>query len=399
MINSPRLATVCTTCLTAMLTLWTASEHAPAQYARQQLEQTPVERLVANLTEQVNANPKDVTLRHNLARVHAMAYASKSETAPTTQGAKQPEVWFGYEPRPIPFVNKPTEDKEQLRIAAEHLQEALSTYAQVLKMDAKNLTARLGHAWCLDQAGQNEAAITAYRKTIELGWEKEKGMQRGPLGWHSIVAEAHQYLLPHLDPQADADEIARNKKRIAKLSKIPRPITPIAIPLAADLAAADIENHAVQVKFDADGSGEQKPWSWINHNAAWLVYDQSGNGQINSALQMFGNVSFWCFWQNGYQALASLDNNHDGSLQGAELAGLGLWHDRNMNGVCDAGEVRPLAAYQIVALSTRYEIDGDHSDRIAWSFQGVTYSDGRTRPSFDLVLQPGQADSSVAAQR
>ena len=78
---------------------------------------------------------------------------------------------------------------------------------------------------------------------------------------------------------------------------------------------------------------------------------------ITSALQWFGNVTFWLFWSNGYEPMRALDDNADGELSGAELRHLAIWHDRNRDGVSDAGEVRPLAAHGIVALSCRY-VDG-----------------------------------------
>jgi hypothetical protein len=71
-----------------------------------------------------------------------------------------------------------------------------------------------------------------------------------------------------------------------------------------------------------------------------------------------------------------------------ELKGLALWHDANGDGVCDPGEVKPLSEYGIVAVSCRYERDPSHPDRIAFSPRGVTFANGRTRPTFDLILQP-----------
>jgi hypothetical protein len=134
----------------------------------------------------------------------------------------------------------------------------------------------------------------------------------------------------------------------------------------------------------------QKQWTWINPRAAWLVYDPNRTGKVDSALSMFGNVTFWLFWETGYDALAALDDNGDGVLSGKELDGLALWHDANGNGVCDPGEVKPLSEYGIVALSCKYERDPKHPDRIAFSKVGVMFKDGRTRPTFDLVLHPAK---------
>ena len=87
---------------------------------------------------------------------------------------------------------------------------------------------------------------------------------------------------------------------------------------------------------------------------AWLVFDKQSTGSITSGLQLFGNVTFWLFWRNGYDALRALDDDGDGRIAGAELAGLALWHDRNADGVSDRGEVRPVSEWGIVSLSCEY---------------------------------------------
>jgi hypothetical protein len=40
---------------------------------------------------------------------------------------------------------------------------------------------------------------------------------------------------------------------------------------------------------------------------------------LTSALQLFGNVTFWMFWSNGFEAMRALDDNQDGTLAGGEL--------------------------------------------------------------------------------
>lgn len=83
---------------------------------------------------------------------------------------------------------------------------------------------------------------------------------------------------------------------------------------------------------------------------------------------------------------AALDDNGDGRLTGNELAGLALWHDANGNGISDPGEVKSLAEHRIVALSCGADRDAKHPDRIAFSRNGVTFSNGCSRSTFDLVL-------------
>jgi hypothetical protein len=76
-------------------------------------------------------------------------------------------------------------------------------------------------------------------------------------------------------------------------------------------------------------------------------------------------------------------------LTGNELKGLAIWHDASHPGVSDPGEVKPLSTYGIVAVSCQFERDRNHPNRIAFSTHGVTFRDGKTRPTFDLILAPG----------
>ena len=120
----------------------------------------------------------------------------------------------------------------------------------------------------------------------------------------------------------------------------------------------------------------------ITPKAAWLVYDSDDSRVVTSGLQLFGNVTFWAFWNNGYEALAALDNNGDGELRGDELAHLALWQDANGNGVSDPGEIKPLAAWNIIGLSCRSQT---HSTGIPFHPSGVMLKDGSTRPSYDWL--------------
>ncbi|MFO0804154.1 MAG: hypothetical protein U0791_13655, partial [Gemmataceae bacterium] len=196
--------------------------------------------------------------------------------------------------------------------------------------------------------------------------------------------------VPLLDKVKDKGEIATLDDRMAQLRKLPRAVTPVAIPLEDGLIAADLEDRNARVAFDADGSGLQRKWTWINSRAAWLVHDPKHTGKIDSALQMFGGVTFWLFWETGYDAMAALDDNRDGILSGQELDGLALWHDTNTNGLCEPGEVKSVSAYGIMSLSCKFERDHNHPDRVAYSRAGATFKNGHTRPTFDLVLHPAK---------
>lgn len=370
----------------ALAAVLLSAECALAIFAPVEIERVPVERLMKNMEEAIKKNPKDASAVLNLARLHAMAYSMRANEVPVNK--KMPDVvWFGPEPPIVPFrlVTK-TEDKEKLAAAKEHLDKALKLYENALKLSPDDLKAQLGYGWLLTQTDRKDDAIKALRKVAEEGWKKDKELKGLLPGTHVFTTETAGYLVPLLDKDKDKDEIAKLNDRIAELKKLPRAVTPLAVPLKDGLSASDLEDRAARVAFDADGSGRKEKWSWISPTGAWLVHDPKRSGKIDSALQMFGGVTFWLFWETGYDALSALDDNRDGQLSGAELAGLALWHDANGNGGCDAGEVKALSEYGIVALSCRFERDATHPDRIAYSKAGVTFKDGRTRPTFDLVL-------------
>lgn len=359
-----------------------------AEYAPVDLEKIPVDRLVRNLEKRVAEHPTQMVPRFNLARLHAMAYAQKINEVQILRGKPDMGAWFGYDPAHVPFKAVKSTDEAKLKAAKLHLEKAIALYESIVKTAPDHLTANLGLAWCIDQSGDKQKAITAYRDVIDKAWPKEKDLKYGGLGVHPVTAEAAGYLIPLLDKEKDKLEIASLQQRVKKLENLPREVTPIAIPLRNGLKASDLEDRAAAVAVDADGSGLLRKWTWITRDAGWLVYAAKPTVKITSALQLFGNVTFWCFWDNGYQALASLDENGDGKLTGKELIGLAIWRDANANGVCEPGEVRPLADYGIIGLSCQCERDNEHPDRIWHSPKGVTYRDGTTRPTFDLVLRP-----------
>lgn len=356
-------------------------------YAEPDVKDVPVDRLIENLEAQAKANPKEARPRENLARVHAMAFALKTTSAKAAISRNKVQPWFGFLPQPaIPFQVKASDDPEKNKTAAAHLKNAIARYEEALELDPNGVTAALGHAWCLHQAGEKEKAIAGYRRVIELAWAKDQTLKSLDVGARPITQETSEYLIPLLDAKRDAEEITKLKERVKTFEKLSRWITPIAIPLRDDLRLEELEDRTAHVEFDADGSAKPQRWSWITPNAAWLVHDPNTEGKIDSGLKLFGSVTFWMFWDHGYRPLAALDDNRDGELSGSELRGLALWHDRNGNGKSEPGEVKPLAEYGVVALSCRSE---KHPGRpeVRYSLSGVRFQDGTTRPSYDLMLE------------
>ncbi|MGH9331315.1 MAG: hypothetical protein ACRD09_12795, partial [Vicinamibacterales bacterium] len=314
--------------LTVMTVLGTCAT-AGAIYVARDVSTVPIDRLVRNLETQARERPDDAAVRVNLGRLHGMAYALDTESAPVVTMGPREDVWYGFEPKVVPYR---ADAKPRGAAAASHLRNAIRWYEAALAIDPSNLTARLGLGWSLDQQGRKAEAVAAYRRVIEEAWLKEEKIDRAALAQNFYTPEAAGYLIPLLDADKDRAEIAELRARIAKFQRMPRPITPLVIPLGAAASPYELVDMEAGVLFDGDGSGLPRRWTWISRDAAWLVHDPSRSNRIESALQLFGNVTFWLFWRNGFEPLAALDDDGDGELRGPELRGLALWHDRNGNG-------------------------------------------------------------------
>lgn len=371
-----------------------------AIYARVDIEDVPVARLVANLEKELAASPKNPDIHLRLARLYAMAYSVNATELPVAvlagvdQKPRQ-EVWFGHEPDLIPRKVAPETSRSDASKA--FLAKSVEHYRTVVELDPSGLIGRIGYAWTLEESGNKTAAIAEYRRVIEQAWAKEENAKFAAPGQRFYTEEAAQHLIPLLDAQRDAQEVATLRGRVEKLSRVPRAITPIAVPLDDKATAKSIVDLGAAVAFDADGTGLRKAWTWITPDAAWLVYDPSARGRITSALQLFGDVTFWNVWRTGYEAMGALDDNGDGVLTGQELRHLALWHDANGDAISDPGEVKSLTDHGVVSLGCR-AVKGDGIFAVALANNGVTFQDGRTRPTYDVILRRAISVSAPAPE-
>jgi hypothetical protein len=409
--------------------------NAHAMFASFQTKQVPIARLFSNVEQRLAQNTNDFELTYDLARLHAMAYSTNLVTLRVTTNNDRPQFnWPGSDSGVPDAVYLPQSIQARLE-ALQHLTSAIALYERAIVLLKKSTNAvqykewmvlplELGHAWCLDQVGRRNEALVAYRKVLALAWKREVTARARPNPsfadwveetWEAVKSgrnplkvtshgclgpgvcfseETIGYMLKLLDPKKDAKEIADLHHKQKTLNSMGRAVTPILVPVTAasweELVDAD-----ARVTFDLDGSGCPRPWGWTTDKAAWLVYDAEGQGQITSALQMLGNVTFWIFWRDGYDALRSLDDDHDGVLRGTELRGLALWQDRNRNGVSEPGEVCPVSDWGIVAISCTGET---HSRGMSWCPFGVTFADGETRPTYDWIA-PGVSERLTDEQK
>lgn len=380
--SGPSRRTLATVILAAGLLTGLEPGEGRAMFVRSETEQVPVSRLVTNLEQRVASAPKDFHAHYALARVHSMAYALKEGELPVEKGSNRPFYGHGPQADCPPRQVREVGGAPGGEASRAHLQKAIEQYRKAVSLNSQHVPSRLGLAWCLDQAGRREAAVQAYREALALAWAKEK--REDHVFVSTMTEEIARYLLPLLDPKEDAEEIAKVKQIQEAIDKKPRAVTPLLLPLQPGLELAGLVDPHARVQFDLDGTNLGRSWGWITPQAGWLVYDLPGSGRIQSGLQLIGGVSFWIFWENGYQALAALDDDQDGVLQGRELDGLGLWHDANSNGRSEPGEVQPLAALGITALSCSHEW---HHTGIPFNPRGARFRDGTWRPTYDWIVQ------------
>ncbi len=106
------LRNIAMACAAAGLAFGAAMPSAEGKYIRPQIERVPVDRLVANLSKLADENPKDAQVRFNLARLHAMAFALKTDTAEIRNGQEEKGPFFGYETPKCPVCGSRDQGRE-----------------------------------------------------------------------------------------------------------------------------------------------------------------------------------------------------------------------------------------------------------------------------------------------
>jgi len=212
-----------------------------------------------------------------------------------------------------------------------------------------------------------------------------EGLQ-GLIGYEAGSAYVRLWEAQGPIPPELEDRIAAVKANLKTLEALPRgAITPIVFSMEPASCVADLLAPGRTVRFDLDGDGVVERRAWLKPTTGLLVWDGDGDGRITSGRELFGSVTWWLFFSNGYRALDMLDDNRDGSLAGGELRGISVWFDRDCDGESDSGEVVSLESLGIVAIGTR---PTGRDGKMPMDSAGIRLRDGRTLPSYDWIAPP-----------
>jgi hypothetical protein len=236
-------------------------------------------------------------------------------------------------------------------------------------------------------------ALTAYRRAYALRIAKDlKETHLFEAGDNPLSIEAGEGIL-RLFKALKGDALLPGEKReqarvqtaLKKIRSKPTTVTPILIPMGRATALKEILAPKKTVSFDLAGNGISTRWPWVRPDTGILVWDPDATGRINSGRQLFGSVTWWMFWRDGYEALAALDDDGNGWLEAAEINGLSVWRDSDSDGVSDPGEVLPLRAAGIASIATK---PTGQDGKVLLNPQGCRLSDGTLRPTYDWIAEP-----------
>lgn len=362
----------------------------------------PLERLLKNVNTYITKNPQDAQGYYVRGRLHSLAFAKGTRQLEMYEpGAGKLPVFPGYD-----SIFTRRDGKFQLtNEARQHLLASLRDYQRATELNPNNALAWLGLGWVLEDgavfankvkafpqekpksptANWQDKALAAYRKAYQLTVASDlKSEGIGPGAHAAISQEAGESILRILRKRqltpAEETEIKQIETTITEIEKKPRAITPIIFPLDEPAPLAHLLASEQRVRFDLAGDGKAALWPWVKSTTGILVWDPQRTGRITSGLQMFGSVTWWIAWANGYQPLALLDNDGDGWLSGRELRGLAVWVDANANGVSERGEVQSLSSFGIARIAVT---SSGKADETPSNQQGIQLRDGRFLPTYD----------------
>lgn len=151
--------------------------------------------------------------------------------------------------------------------------------------------------------------------------------------------------------------IQRETDEFDRASKAQPPRDPLVIDLGEEGITLRSINHGVN--FDLDNNGFAEKTAWVGKEDGFLAYDRNGNGIIDNGGELFGDqviLSDGSKSISGFDALADMDENYDGVIDGNDsvFASLLVWIDANHNGTSESDELKTLNELNIVSISLEH---------------------------------------------
>jgi ribosome modulation factor len=178
-------------------------------------------------------------------------------------------------------------------------------------------------------------------------------------------------------------------------------LTPIIVDVEGDGYVLTSRREGVAFDLVPGGTKELVPWTALNSDDAWLVFDRNGNGKIDDGTELFGKTTPQPLspQMNGFEALRLYDApEHGGNLNGlidsndAIFARLELWRDADHDGTSTPNELTQLSVASVRSISLDYR-DAHRRDRWGNLFRyRAAVKDTREasvgRWAFDVILNP-----------
>jgi hypothetical protein len=164
------------------------------------------------------------------------------------------------------------------------------------------------------------------------------------------------------------------------------------------------------VLFDFSGNGNKVQIAWTQQGSTngWLALDRNSNGAIDSAKELFGNITEQppSSDPNGFFALAVFDKpgnggNGDGviDVQDAIWPQLLVWIDSNHDGISQANELHHLDDLGIKSISLKY-VETRYTDQFGnqFRYRGWVTPEQQTqhvdRRIYDVILTELQSQTT-----